>query len=191
METLKRCYRGWIDCLRYGQSVFLLAMRVLIGVGFMSAGWGKLSNISDTAGYFADLGIPLPTLNAYLAGSAETFGGLFLILGAASRIMTLPLIGTMIVALGTQHKDVFDGMWTAPISFIQAFVKSAPFPYLATALLVLLFGPGLFSVDGLLKRFVFDPKRPHGPPRAAVPLATDSLPQDERVRGSGASGFSP
>ena len=191
METLKRCYRGWIHVLRDGQPVLLLALRVLIGVGFMSAGWGKLSNISDTAGYFADLGIPLPTLNAYLAGSAETFGGLFLILGAASRIMSLPLIGTMIVALATQHKDVFDDMWTDKVAFIQAFVKSAPFPYLMTALLVLLFGPGLFSMDGLLKRFVFDPKRPYGPPRAAADRAIHSLPQDERVRGSGASGFSP
>jgi len=34
------------------------------------------------------------------------------------------------------------------------FVKADPFPYLLTALIVLAFGPGLFSIDALLKRWV-------------------------------------
>jgi len=42
---------------------------------------------------------------------------------------------------------------------------------------VLLFGPGLFSVDGLLKRFVIDPKCPHESRReagAAEPSSSDN-----------------
>jgi hypothetical protein len=31
-------------------------------------------------------------------------------------------------------------------------VKADPFPYLLTALIVLVFGPGLFSIDAILKR---------------------------------------
>jgi putative oxidoreductase len=41
-------------------------------------------------------------------------------------------------------------MFSDPDKFVQA----APFPFLLTALIVLAFGPGLFSVDALLKRVI-------------------------------------
>jgi putative oxidoreductase len=163
METLKRCYRGWIHALRYVQPVFLLAIRVLVGWGFVDAGWGKLANVPATAAYFAGLHIPMPTLNVYMAGTAEAVGGALLILGAASRLITIPLIGTMIVAYATAHKEIFSDLFADPNSFVKEFLGPAapPTPYLIVVCVVLLFGPGLFSVDGLLKRFVIDPKCPH------------------------------
>jgi putative oxidoreductase len=147
--------------------VFLLAIRVLAGWGFITAGWGKLTNVEDTAKYFAGLNIPLPTLNVYFAGTAETVGGALLILGAASRISTIPLIGTMIVAYATAHKEIFGDLFADPNAFVKEFLGPAapPTPYLIIALVVLLFGPGLFSVDGLLKRLVFDRPCPHEPRR--------------------------
>ena len=66
----------------------------------------------------------------------------------------------MVVAYATAHKDVFDGMWADPNGFVSAFVSAPPFPYLVVVLVVLLFGPGLFSVDGLLKRLYFDKSCP-------------------------------
>jgi putative oxidoreductase len=102
----------------------------------------------------------MPMINVYLAGTAETVCGFLLMLGAASRLITLPLIGTIVVAYATAHKDVFDGMWADPSGFVLAFVSAPAFPYLVVVLVVLLFGPGLFSVDGLLKRFYFDKPSP-------------------------------
>jgi putative oxidoreductase len=151
-NPMVRCYQAWIDALRYAQPVLLLALRVLIGVGFIQAGWGKLSNIVSTTEYFEGLHIPMPGLNAYMAGGTETVGGFLLILGVASRIITVPLIGTMIVAYATQHVNVFECIVHNPPAFIKAFVQAPPFPYLTVALVVLLFGPGLYSVDGLLAR---------------------------------------
>ena len=46
---------------------------------------GKLSNIGKISEFFASLGIPLPTLNAYFIGSLECFGSLLIIVGLASR----------------------------------------------------------------------------------------------------------
>jgi putative oxidoreductase len=151
-NPLVRCYQSWISALRYAQPAILLALRLLIGVGFLLAGWGKLTNIDSTAEQFKGLHIPMPELNAYMAGGTETVCGFLLILGFASRVITVPLIFTMIVAYATAHVNIFDCIGHNPTAFIKAFVQAAPFPYLTVVLVVLLFGPGLYSVDGVLAR---------------------------------------
>ena len=71
-------YRAEIRYLSYLQPVLLLALRLYFGYGFMKAGLGKLQDVPTTAGFFADWGVPLPTLSAYLAGTTECVGGLLL-----------------------------------------------------------------------------------------------------------------
>ncbi len=168
-SPLARCYLGWIHALRYLQPVFLLLLRVLIGWGFVIAGTGKLAHPAAAAAQFADWGVPMPMVNAYAAGITETVCGALLILGFASRIITIPLIVTMVVAYATAHKDVFDftGIWDGPNAFwtvlngfVTAFDAAPAFPYLIAALVVLLFGPGILSVDGLVKRCCFHGKGP-------------------------------
>lgn len=149
IETVKKWYLWEIWGLDGVKHPFLLILRLYFGLGFMSAGLGKLGSIPETAEYFAGLHIPMPTLNAYLAGGTETICGGLLLLGFASRIITIPLIFTMFVAYLTQHKEQFDALFdsaTRPL-----FFKAPPFPYLFTCLVVLFFGPGLLSVDGALK----------------------------------------
>src|SRR5687767_4434203 len=51
------------------QHVFLLVVRLYWGWQFFLTGRGKLMNIERTADFLNSLGIPLPTLNAYAAGS--------------------------------------------------------------------------------------------------------------------------
>jgi putative oxidoreductase len=160
VQTVRKWYLAEIRCLTYFQPVLLVLLRLYFGWGFFKAGLGKLQNIENTAEYFAGLHIPLPTLNAYLAGATECFGGLLLLLGVASRVVTIPLIFTMLVAYFTQHIDELRPLWTLKPdgSYNPAtFFKAAPFPYLLTALLVLFFGPGAFSIDRLFKWF-FDRK---------------------------------
>jgi putative oxidoreductase len=140
-------YRAAIRYLTYLQPLVLLALRLYFGYGFMKAGLGKLNDVPTTAGFFADWGIPLPTLNVYLAGTTEVVGGLLLTVGAAARVAALPLIFTMLVAYATAHREVLDTLLSNP----NQFVKAPPFLYLLTALLVLSFGPGRISVDGAIK----------------------------------------
>jgi putative oxidoreductase len=160
VRTVRKWYLAEIRCLTYFQPVLLLLLRLYFGWGFFKAGLGKLQNIETTAEYFAGLHIPLPTLNAYMAGTTECLGGLLLLLGVASRVVTIPLIATMLVAYFTQHIDELRPLWRLKPdgSYNPAtFFKAAPFPYLMTALIVLLFGPGAFSIDRLFKWF-FDKK---------------------------------
>jgi putative oxidoreductase len=128
---------------------FLLLLRLYFGWGFMSAGLGKLLNVRETAELFAGWDIPLPTLTVYLAGTTEAVCGGLLLLGAASRIITIPLIGTMLVAYLTAHTEQFKALFDNETR--ATFFKAPPFPYLFTCLVVLFFGPGLVSVDGALK----------------------------------------
>jgi len=144
------------------QSVFLLIIRLYWGWQFHTTGVGKLNSISKIADYFQSLGIPLPELNAYIAGTTECVGGLLLLLGIASRITTIPLIIVMIVAYMTAMPEVVKNIFHKPDDFVTA----DPFLYMLAAIIVFLFGPGLFSVDGLIAHLL---KRKNAVQSAAAP----------------------
>src|SRR5215204_3096430 len=78
------------------RSPLLLVLRLYWGFSFFQTGFGKLGKLGQISDYFASLGIPLPGLNAALAGATECFGGLLLMVGFASRLTAIPLIITMI-----------------------------------------------------------------------------------------------
>jgi putative oxidoreductase len=150
VEAVNKWYSREIWALDRIKHVFLLMLRVYFGWGFMSAGLGKLLNVETHTEFFRDWGIPAPMLNVYLAGTTETVCGFLLLIGLASRIITIPLIATMLVAYLTAHTDQLYALWgNAPL-----FFKAPPFPYLFTCFVVLLFGPGLLSVDGVVKWLV-------------------------------------
>jgi putative oxidoreductase len=132
------------------QSPFLLLLRLYFFWQLFLTGKGKLLNIGKVSEFFASLGIPLPTLNAYLIGSLECFGSLLLIVGLMSRPLSLLIVSSMVVAYFTADFEAISNMFSDP----DKFVKADPFPFLVTAVIVLLFGPGKFSVDALLKRYL-------------------------------------
>jgi putative oxidoreductase len=106
-------------------------------------------------------------LNVYLAGTTETVCGFLLMIGLASRIITIPLIGTMLVAYLTAHTEQFYALWgSTPL-----FFKAPPFPYLFTCFVVLLFGPGRLSIDGMVKAHL---ECEHHGPRRQEPAAAGS-----------------
>ncbi|MCW1924521.1 DoxX family protein [Luteolibacter arcticus] len=130
------------------KSPLLLAVRLYWGWQFFTAGKGKLMDLPATASFFKELGIPLPMFNAVVASCTECFGGLLLLMGLASRLTAIPLLVTMIVAYLTADMEVVKGIFSDP----DAFVTAAPFLFLLSSLLVLVFGPGVVSIDHLLAR---------------------------------------
>ena len=78
----------------------LLGIRLYWGWQFFLSGKGKLGNLDQTAEFFSELGLPAPKFQAFLAGSTECFGGLLLLIGLGSRLISVPLMFTMIVASG-------------------------------------------------------------------------------------------
>jgi len=141
-------YNLWVKAISCLQSPLLLVIRLYWGWQFFQTGKGKLMNLDRTAGFFQSLNIPHPHLNAVMAGSTECFGGLCLLLGLGSRILTIPLIFTMSIAYFTAESDALHAFFSDP----DKFVSAAPFEFMLAAIIVLVFGPGKFSLDWLLAR---------------------------------------
>ncbi len=157
------------------QSPLLLAIRLYWGWQFFLAGQGKLMNLDRTAGFFADLGIPLPWFNALLAGTTECVGGLLLALGLASRLTAVPLIFTMGIAYVTADSEALRAFFSDP----EKFLTAAPFLFLFAAVLVFVFGPGAFSLDGILGRKLGPPSQP--PTVSPVAAPTFARPASREI----------
>ena len=130
------------------QSPLLLTIRLYWGWQFFLSGKGKLGDLSGPTEFFTTLGIPFPAFNAALAGTTECVGGLLLLAGLASRLVTIPLIVTMLVAYITDGREALLSFFSEP----DTFFKYDAFLFLFASVLVFIFGPGKFSIDHLIKR---------------------------------------
>lgn len=149
-ELIERAYRTLIAAASLLQSPLLLALRLYFGWQFYLSGKGKLGDPATFADLFAKWGIPFPKLNVYLAGTTECVGGLLLLVGLASRLISVPLAFTMIVAYATADSEALKSIFSDP----DKFTGATPFLYLLTVVIVLAFGPGVFSLDWLIGRKV-------------------------------------
>jgi putative oxidoreductase len=145
-ELLEKYYLQLIRAGSSLQSPFLLAVRLYWGWQFMETGWGKLTDIGKVIGFFTELGIPAPALNAYFVSALEFGGGVLLILGLGSRLISLPLVIDMLVAYVTADRAALFSIFTDP----DKFTGAAPYTFLIASIIVLIFGPGKISADGFL-----------------------------------------
>ena len=143
-------YRRFLKLLNFLQCPFLLLVRVYWGWQFWQSGWGKLQDISKPIGFFTELGIPFPVFNAWFVSLLECFGGILLIVGLASRLISIPLVIDMVVAYITADREALKSIFSEPDKFSAA----APYTLLFAALLVLIFGPGAVSLDHLIARYL-------------------------------------
>jgi len=135
-------YREFGRLGEYGGSFFLLAARLAVATGFTEAAHLKWESINATSAWFASLGYPLPMFTAYLVGSVEVLGIVLLTLGLLTRLITIPLMIIMIVAILTVHLP--NGFECAKNGF------EIPFYYFIFLGLFLSHGAGRFSLDHLL-----------------------------------------
>lgn len=119
--------------------VVTLIARIFLSILFIIAGYGKLTAISGTAGYFAGLGLPLPTVTAVIVGLVELVGGLAILVGFQTRIAAaivgLFTIGATLVA----HMDFSQAM--------NAMMAQKNLAIAGGLFILALHGAGLLSVD--------------------------------------------
>ena len=154
MNFLARCYFTMIGIANWLQSILLLLFRLEWGYQFYASGQGKLEHHAKIVEFFTSLNIPFPDLNAWFVGGVEMIGGALLFLGLAGRPVGLILTINMIVA----YLSVDDDRATV-LNIIKEpdkFLQADPFFFLLTSALVLAFGAGIFSVDAILARTVFN-----------------------------------
>lgn len=120
-------------------STALLLLRLVVGAAFVLHGWGKIQNPMGWMGPQA----PVPGVFQLLAAIAEFGGGIGLILGLITPLAALGIACTMAVAVLTHltvMKDPFVNA-TGGSSYELASV------YLSISILLLMVGPGRFSLD--------------------------------------------
>lgn len=102
------CAQGLLDRTRALDFLAPLALRLYLVPIFWMAGtskidFGNLLPYEGTVSWFASIGIPFPGLNAFLAGWTEILGAVLLLVGFATRWISIPLMATMVVAAVTVH----------------------------------------------------------------------------------------
>ncbi|GLS86963.1 LysR family transcriptional regulator [Cypionkella aquatica] len=108
-----------------------LILRVALGILFLAHGGLKLFVFTPagTAGFFQSLGLPGPL--AYLIIALEILGGIALIAGYRTRIVSLVLIPVLLGAIVTVHFAAgfffsnANGGWEFPAFWIVALVVQA------------------------------------------------------------------
>ena len=128
--------------LEKGQSVALLLARLAVAFGFYEPAMQKWSDIGTIATWFESMGIPLPTLNAYMAATTEIVGVILLTLGLFTRLISIPLMVVMVVAIITVH--LAHGFSAGDNGF------EIPLYYMLFLGIFASFGAGKLSLDYLL-----------------------------------------
>jgi putative oxidoreductase len=121
----------------------LFILRVMIGLIFLFHGLGKLigppfvgGGIDGTAGFFGQIGIPMPIIAAWAIALLETVGGLALILGVAVPLFGLLLAIDMAVAI-------------LKVTIKKGLIPGSEFELvlLAGCVCLVLAGPGIMAVQ--------------------------------------------
>ncbi|MBR9882232.1 MAG: DoxX family protein [Oceanospirillales bacterium] len=122
-----------------------LILRVPVGLVLMPHGAQKLfgwfggGGLEGTGQWMASLGLEPGFLMALLAGSAEFFGGLALVLGLLTRLVGLVTAFTMLIAILFVHLG--NGVFVSEGGWEYALVL------LAASLSLTVSGGGRFSLD--------------------------------------------
>jgi len=113
-------YNSFLNKLSTFDGVPALLLRLYLAPIFIMAGFSKTQllneEVTGIASFMADpniiawfgntewgLGLPFPALLANLVILAEFFGGWLLLVGALTRLISIPLMFTMIMAAATVH----------------------------------------------------------------------------------------
>jgi len=143
-SIVRRAWQTARDLTETLSPVAPLVARITTGIVFVSSGWGKLHNLGKVTQFFTELGIPAPALQASFVSSVELVGGAALLLGIGTRLASVPLAFTMMVAILTAKRAELMG-----VTDLFGFVE---WTYLALLLWLAVAGPGRISLDHWLAR---------------------------------------
>lgn len=126
-------------------NIGLLWLRVLMGLGIsIFHGYGKVfgGRMEQFTEGVAKMGFPAPDFFAWAAAFSEFIGGILLVLGLGTRLAAFFVFMTMSVAAFIRHApDTFD-------------VKETALLYWIIAMAIFLTGPGFFSLDNIITRYL-------------------------------------
>jgi putative oxidoreductase len=126
-----------------------ILIRLMVGAVFLSEGIQKfLFTDKLGAGRFDKIGLPFPEFLGPFVGSFEIICGSLLLIGLLTRVVSIPLIIIMLVAIATTKAEVFanDGFWE------MMHGSRTDWAMLLGGVFLLIKGGGRWSVDQTLMK---------------------------------------
>src|SRR5262249_15469926 len=103
-----------------------VAIRAMAGGVFFWEGILKFVYVNQGIGRFTKLGMPFPAFTASFVGGLEIVGGLLLILGLGTRLIAIPFIVEMLVAMLSTKPALFLGTSPLPLPPAPPHVRFWP-----------------------------------------------------------------
>jgi len=116
----------------------LLAARILLAIIFILAGVGKFADIGGTAGYIGSVGLPAGTLLAWAAAIFEVVGGIAILAGFQTRLVSYALAAFCVVSGVIFHNNFADQ--TQMIMFLKNLAIAGGLLLLSAN------GPGAYAI---------------------------------------------
>lgn len=135
-----------------------LPLRLIAGYGFMAHGWAKLARGSDSfAGILHALGMPAPTLLAWITIIVELAGGAAVLAGGFVPFAAVPMIFILLVAIVTVHlPNGFSSIKLQAVTVSGAQFGQPGYEtdllYMACLVALMIGGPGPFALDNLFEK---------------------------------------
>ena len=158
-----------------------ILLRLMAGGVFLWEGILKFVYTNQGVGRFTKLGLPAPEMTASFVGTLEIVGGILLLVGFLTRLIAVPFIIEMIVAMLSTKVSLFFGTSPLPpppsppkmgIWGVLHEIRS-DYAQIMVVLFLLIAGPGKWSLDAYLahkrsqNRGESRPTTPLGSPGAA------------------------
>ncbi|TMB15416.1 MAG: DoxX family protein [Deltaproteobacteria bacterium] len=132
-----------------------MIIRLMAGGVFFWEGILKFVYVNQGVGRFTKLGIPFPLVTATFVGWLEIVGGLLLMLGLGTRLMTIPFIIEMLVAMLSTKPRLFLGTLPLPPPPVPPQVGMwavlheirSEYAQIMSCIFLLVSGPGPWSLD--------------------------------------------
>jgi uncharacterized membrane protein YphA (DoxX/SURF4 family) len=137
-----------------------IAIRLMAGGVFFWEGLLKFAYVNQGVGRFAKLGLPVPEVLAPAIAVLEIGGGLLLMSGFVTRLISIPFIVEMIVAMLTTKISLYLG--TSPLprppappvmgGWAVLHEIRSDYAQIMSCIFLLAAGPGPWSLDALLAK---------------------------------------
>ena len=141
---MKTLYRKFVEGTEKLHDVQLILFRVILVIGFYGPAMMKVKNLEGVAEWFGSMSYPFPMVSAILAMSTEVLGIVLLTLGLGTRVIALPMMFVMVVAIFTAH--ISNGFAAGDNGF------EIPLYYFLMLFALVVYGSGRYSLDHLLDR---------------------------------------